>query len=184
MWLWFSEYGKIHQHHDKKQKAKKHANIKTWNKHLEKNILIKKTKNHDKEILKSLGCSCDINQTRLNKYENVVIIVKPTWSCNTNSNCLVGVKSRKTPQSRICIAPRVANSAATTAIMVFTSSSGRNKTHGKGTKLAETEMYLTRPRKLTGVLPIPLRRAEIATPSTVDRSYWHVRCGCSYRSLV
>jgi hypothetical protein len=35
------------------------------------------------KVLKSRGCSCDINQTRLERNENVVVAEKPTWSYNT-----------------------------------------------------------------------------------------------------
>jgi hypothetical protein len=65
----------------------------------------------------------------------------------------------------IYLAAGVANLAATTAIMVLTSSSRGNKAQGKGTKLAETGRYLARPGRVTGVFPNPLRRAEIATPA-------------------
>jgi hypothetical protein len=35
------------------------------------------------KVFKSRGCSCDINQTRLERNENVVVAEKPTWSYNT-----------------------------------------------------------------------------------------------------
>jgi hypothetical protein len=42
-----------------------------------------------------------------------------------------------------------------TAILALTSSSGRNKAHGIGTKLAETKRYLARLGRVRGVFPSP-----------------------------
>jgi hypothetical protein len=75
------------------------------------------------------------------------------------------VKSRKKPQNKLYHAARVANSAATIAILALTSSSERNKAHGKGTKLAEIRIYLARLGRPMGVFTSPLRHAEIATPA-------------------
>ena len=47
----------------------------------------------------------------------------------------VGVKSRKKLQNKLYLVVGVANLAATIAIVSLTSSSRRNKAHGKGTKL-------------------------------------------------
>ena len=77
----------------------------------------------------------------------------------------LGVKLRRKKPKKLYIVVGVANLAATTAIMALTSSSGRNKAHNKGTKLAETERYLARHMRLTGVFPSPLRHAEIDAPT-------------------
>ena len=50
------------------------------------------------------------------------------------------------------------------------------KAHGKGTKLAETRRYLARRKRLTGVLPSPMRCIEIAA---LVKCGWRACCGCS-----
>ena len=60
------------------------------------------------------------------------------------STAPISVKSRKNPKVSYILQSELQIFAARTAILALTLSSGRNKTHGKGTKLAETGRYLAR----------------------------------------
>ena len=71
--------------------------------------------------------------------------------------------------------------ASTTAILALIASSGRNKAHSKGTKLAETGRYLARLGRLTGVFPSLLRRTKIATPA---KHRWREPLASALRMLL
>ena len=66
------------------------------------------------------------------------------------------------PPRRWFFLPFFALPTSTTTTMVLIMSSGRNKAHGKGTKVAENMRYLARRKRLMWVFPSPLRHAETA----------------------
>jgi len=66
-------------------------------------------------------------------------------------------QEKKKLQNKLDLAVGVANSASTIAIMALTSSNGRKKAHGEGTKLAKSRRYLARHGRLKGVFLTPLR---------------------------
>ena len=61
--------------------------------------MIKKTKNHDKEIILDRGCIWAINQTRLKRNENNAIATKPTWGCNAIFDYTYRCEIKKIPQN-------------------------------------------------------------------------------------
>ena len=128
------------------------------------------------------GCSCDINQTKLEKnYENVVVVVKLTWSCNTIFDCTCRCEIKKEPYIHTYIhtycswSCKFNKNIATIVIMALILSSRRNKAHGKGTKLAKTGRYLARHGRLTGFFPSPLKNIKIAMPA--KRGWWEPLTG-------
>lgn len=137
-----------------------------WNKHQKKSRL-RRHETTTWKVFKSRGCSCDINQTRLERNENVVVAEKPTWSYNTifDYTCRYEIKKELSLYIYSNWSCEFNKNAATTAILTLTLSSGRNNAHGKGTKLTETGRYLVRCMRPMGVFPSPLRCAEIATPA-------------------
>jgi hypothetical protein len=65
--------------------------------------MIKKIGNHDKAKTKTnKSCSCDTNQTRL-KNESVVVVVKPTGSCNIIFDCACRCEIKNGPQKNILL---------------------------------------------------------------------------------